>query len=85
MQEEIDSNMLQEILLLEQLLKLQTSLQQEAENLKSIDAANLTPEQLTQLVEKLSKMMDAGDLAMTEIKLQLDQIKTDIEDETNAG
>jgi hypothetical protein len=30
-------------------------------------------------------MMDAGDLAMTEIKLQLDQIKTDIEDETNAG
>ena len=60
-------------------------LQQEAENLKSIDAANLTPEQLTQLVEKLSKMMDAGDLAMTEIKLQLDQIKTDIEDETNAG
>ena len=60
-------------------------LQQEAENLKSIDAANLTPEQLTQLVEKLSKMMDAGDLATTEIKLQLDQIKTDIEDETNAG
>jgi hypothetical protein len=60
-------------------------LQQEAENLKSIDAASLTPEQLTQLVEKLSKMMDAGDLAMTEIKLQLDQIKTDIEDETNAG
>ena len=60
-------------------------LQQEAENLKSIDAANLTPEQIAQLVEKLSKMMDAGDLAMTEIKLQLDQIKTDIEDETNAG
>lgn len=60
-------------------------LQQEAENLKSIDSASLTPEQLTQLVEKLSKMMDAGDLAMTEIKLQLDQIKTDIEDETNAG
>lgn len=59
-------------------------LQQEAENLKSIDSASLTPEQLTQLVEKLSKMMDAGDLAMTEIKLQLDQIKTDIEDETNA-
>ena len=58
-------------------------LQQEAENLKSIDAANLTPEQLTQLVEKLSKMMDASESALLGIKTQLDQVKTEIENDTD--
>lgn len=58
-------------------------LQQEAENLKSIDTANLTPEQLTQLVEKLSKMMDASESALLRIKTQLDQVKTEIENDTD--
>jgi exopolyphosphatase/pppGpp-phosphohydrolase len=58
-------------------------LQQEAENLKSIDTANLTPEQLTQLVEKLSKMMDASESALLGIKTQLDQVKTEIENDTD--
>ncbi len=55
-------------------------LQQEAEQLQSIDAANLTPEQLTQLVEKLSKMMDESESSLAEIKLQLEQIKIETND-----
>lgn len=59
-------------------------LQQEAENLKSIDANNLTPEQMIKLVEKLSLLMDASESALLGVKTELDQVKTEIEiDETN--
>ena len=59
-------------------------LQQEAENLKSIDAANLTPEQIVKLVEKLTSLMDASESALLGVKTQLDQVKTEIEtDETD--
>ena len=58
-------------------------LQQEAENLKSIDAANLTPEQLTQLVEKLTSLMDASEAALLGVKTQLDQVKLETEDDTD--
>lgn len=56
-------------------------LQQEAENLKSLDAANLTPEAITQLVEKLTSLMDNSEVALFGIKTQLDQIKTEVETE----
>jgi len=58
-------------------------LQQEAENLKSIDAASLTPEQLTQLVEKLTSLMDASEAALLGVKTQLDQVKLETEDDTD--
>jgi hypothetical protein len=59
-------------------------LQQEAENLKSIDANNLTPEQMIKLVEKLSSLMDASESALLGVKTELDQVKTEIEiDEAN--
>jgi len=59
-------------------------LQQEAENLKLIDANNLTPEQMIKLVEKLSSLMDASESALLGVKTELDQVKTEIEiDEAN--
>jgi len=58
-------------------------LQQEAENLKSIDAANLTPEQIAQLVEKLTSLMDASEAALLGVKTQLDQVKLETEDDTD--
>jgi hypothetical protein len=58
-------------------------LQQEAENLKSIDAVNLTPEQIAQLVEKLTSLMDASEAALLGVKTQLDQVKLETEDDTD--
>jgi hypothetical protein len=58
-------------------------LQQEAENLKSIDAVNLTPEQIAQLVEKLTSLMDASEAALLGVKTQLDQVKIETEDDTD--
>ena len=58
-------------------------LQQEAENLKSIDATNLTPEQIAQLVEKLTSLMDASEAALLGVKTQLDQVKLETEDDTD--
>lgn len=57
-------------------------LQQEAENLKSIDTTNITPEQMNQLVEKITSLMNASEEALLGIKLQLDEIKIP-EDETD--
>lgn len=59
-------------------------LQQEAENLKSLDINALTQEQVVKLVEKLTSLMDASESALLEVKTQLDQVKTEIEtDETD--
>jgi len=59
-------------------------LQQEAENLKSIDIASLKPEQLNQLVEKLTSLMDSSEIALFGVKTHLDQVKTEIETETQS-
>ena len=52
-------------------------LENEANELKSINLTNLPPEQLAQLVEKLSAMLEKSETLLSTIKLE------DINDETD--
>ena len=52
-------------------------LENEANKLKSLDVTNLPPEQLTQLVEKLSTMLEKSETLLSTFKLE------DIKDETD--
>ena len=45
-------------------------LENEAENLKSLDLSQLSPQQLTQLVEKLSAMLEKSETLLTSIKIE---------------
>jgi hypothetical protein len=57
-------------------------LQQEAEDLKQINITALSAEQLEQLVEKLSKMLDINDTFLEETKSQIEELNIE-EDESN--
>jgi len=57
-------------------------LQQEAEDLKQINITALSAEQLEQLVEKLSKMLDINESFLEETKSQIEELKIE-EDESN--
>ena len=52
-------------------------LENEANKLKSLDVTNLPPEQLAQLVEKLSTMLEKSETLLSTFKLE------DIKDETD--
>jgi hypothetical protein len=52
-------------------------LENEANELKSLNLTNLPPEQLAQLVEKLSTMLEKSETLLSTIKLE------DINDETD--
>jgi len=52
-------------------------LENEANELKSLDITNLPPEQLSQLVEKLSAMLEKSETLLSTLKLE------DINDERN--
>jgi hypothetical protein len=52
-------------------------LENEANKLKSLDVTNLPPEQLSQLVEKLSAMLEKSETLLSTLKLE------DIKDETD--
>ena len=56
-------------------------LQQEANNLESLDLTNLSPEQLEQLAEKLSKLFNESEDTLSTLSEELKQI--DIEDESD--
>ena len=45
-------------------------LENEAENLKSLDFSQLSPQQLSQLVEKLSAMLEKSETLLTSIKIE---------------
>ena len=45
-------------------------IQQETENLKSLDVTSLTPEQLQQLVEKLSSIIDDSENTLSQINIE---------------
>ena len=57
-------------------------LKQEAENLNQVDVTKLSAEQLENLVEKLSKMLDINESFLEETKSQLEEIKIE-ENETD--
>ena len=46
-------------------------LQQEAEELKSLDLTKLPPEQLSQLVEKLTSMLDKSETLLSTFKIEM--------------
>ena len=48
-------------------------IQQETNNLKSLDVTSLTPEQLQQLVEKLSSIIDNSETALSQINIEADE------------
>jgi hypothetical protein len=48
-------------------------LEQEAEALKTIDITSLQPEQLSQLVEKLTAMLDQSELLLSTLKIEDDE------------
>lgn len=50
-------------------------LQKQLDELKSIDPNISTPEQLNQILEKLSSVMDDGELSLLDIKSELEQLK----------
>jgi hypothetical protein len=52
-------------------------LENEANKLKSLDVTNLPPEQLSQLAEKLSAMLEKSETLLSTFKLE------DIKDETD--
>jgi hypothetical protein len=52
-------------------------LENEANKLKSLDVTSLPPEQLSQLVEKLSAMLEKSETLLSTFKLE------DIKDETD--
>jgi hypothetical protein len=52
-------------------------LENEANKLKSLDVTNLPPEQLSQLAEKLSAMLEKSETLLSTLKLE------DIKDETD--
>jgi hypothetical protein len=45
-------------------------IQQETENLKTLDVTSLTPEQLQQLVEKISSLVDNSETALSQINIE---------------
>jgi hypothetical protein len=45
-------------------------IQKETENLKSIDVTNLKPEQLEQLIEKISSLVDNSEIALSQINIE---------------
>ena len=45
-------------------------IQQETNNLKSLDVTSLTPEQLQQLVEKLSSIIDDSENTLSQINIE---------------
>jgi hypothetical protein len=48
-------------------------LKQEADNLKQIDTAQLSQEQLLQLIDKISTLIDTGEQQISEIKIETDE------------
>jgi hypothetical protein len=57
-------------------------LQQELEALQQIDTTNLTPEQLTELVNRLSTILDRSEHSLLETSL-IELNKTEDENETD--
>jgi hypothetical protein len=45
-------------------------IQQETENLKTLDVTSLTSEQLQQLVEKISSLVDNSETALSQINIE---------------
>ena len=45
-------------------------IQQETNNLKTLDVTSLTPEQLQQLVEKISSLVDNSETALSQINIE---------------
>ena len=59
-------------------------LKQEAEALQKIDAANLTSEQLTELVDKLSSLLDQSEESLMNTTLiEVNKIENNEDDETD--
>ena len=54
-------------------------LQQETEDLKQLDTKQLTPEQLFQLVEKISSMLEKSETFLSDLKIN----EINKEDETD--
>jgi len=48
-------------------------LKQETDNLKQIDTAQLSQEQLLQLIDKISTLIDTGEQQISEIKIETDE------------
>jgi hypothetical protein len=48
-------------------------LKQEADNLKQIDTNQLSTEQLLQLIDKISTLIDTGEQQISEIKIETDE------------
>jgi len=59
-------------------------LKQEAEALQNIDISNFTPEQLTELVDKLSSLLDQSEESLINTTLiEVNKIENNDEDETD--
>jgi hypothetical protein len=59
-------------------------LKQEAETLQSINVSSLTPEQLTELVNKLSSLLDQSEESLINTTLiEVNKIENNDEDETD--
>ena len=59
-------------------------LKQEAEALQNIDASQMTPEQLTELVNKLSSLLDQSEESLINTTLiEVNKIENNDEDETD--
>ena len=59
-------------------------LQQEAEALRNVDASNLSPEQLTALVDKLSSLLDQSEQSLINTTLlEINETQKQEEDEIN--
>ena len=52
-------------------------LEQEAENLKSVDTSNLSVDQLHQMVNKLTSMLEKSESLLSEIKIEDIKINKD--------
>jgi hypothetical protein len=48
-------------------------LKQETDNLKQIDTTQLSTEQLLQLIDKISTLIDTGEEQVSEIKIETDE------------
>jgi hypothetical protein len=48
-------------------------LKQETDNLKQIDTTQLSAEQLLQLIDKISTLIDTGEKQVSEIKIETDE------------
>jgi len=48
-------------------------LKQETDNLKQINTAQLSPEQLLELIDKLSSLIETGEKQLSEIKIETNE------------